>query len=201
MTHQKQLAEALNWIPHDLALPLEPSAEAIPADLPPAYLEFLALIQPGEGFIGHRYLRLFALEQLPWVNTAYEVRTYLPGFFLFGSDGCGEAYLFGPASPARSVVTVPFIPLDLEYQSESWPSFDHFLVALAEAPPDCDSSTYPDTPDPKALGLEVHQVHPIVFGGHPTDPANTVLVPVEKHVELVSFWNRTYQGIRQRAGA
>jgi len=194
-----QLADALNWIPAKLSLPIGGSAEPVPTDLPDSYREFLALVQPGEGFIGYEYLRLYGMDQLPWINSAYQVAKYLPGYYAFGSNGCGEAYLFAPPSGARPVVRIPFIPLDVEYLSESWPDFDHFLFALVSAPRKYDDSSYPDVPNPEAVGQEVHEIHPIVLGGNPTEPANQVIVPVEKHVELVIFWNETFQGIKHRS--
>ena len=197
----RDLADALNWVPGALDLPRAGRA-SVPADLPPTYIDLVALIGAGEGFVGHEYLRLFALDQLLWVNDAYGVGTYLPGHCMFGSNGCGEAYLFGPPTVAeRAVIRVSFIPLDPDYVSQSWPSFDQFLLALVNAPPDNPDDPYPYTPDPDAIGKELHEVHPIALGGSPTDPANKVLVPVEKHAELVAFWNRTFNAIRQRAGA
>ncbi len=202
MQSEPQLADAINWVPSSLNLPIEVTRAPLPTDLPSAYLEFLALVHPGEGFIGYEYLRLFALEQLPWVNAAYEVATYLPGYYLFGSNGCGQAYMFGPANGERSVVRIAFVPFDLEYVSETWPDFQHFLLGLVSAPSQFDDASYPDTPNPDAVGLEVHEVQPIALGGNPTDPANTILVPVEKHAELVAFWNKTFPIIkRQSAGA
>ncbi len=197
----RNLADALNWVPGTLDLPLTGHAGA-PPHLPQTYIDLVGLIGAGEGFVGHEYLRLFALTQLSWVNDAYGVDTHLPGHCMFGTNGCGEAYLFGPPTAAeRPVIRVSFIPLDLDYVSQSWPSFDHFLLALVNAPPDSPDDPYPYTPDPDAIGKELHEVHPIALGGSPTDPANKVLVPVAKHAELVTFWNNAFKAIRQRAGA
>jgi hypothetical protein len=198
---QRNLADALNWICGPLELPRSPQAPPSP-ELPATYRKLLEHIGPGEGFIGHEYLRLFAIDQLPWVNDAYAIGTYLPGYYLFGSNGCGEAYLFGPSTPhERPVIRIAFVPLDMEYASKSWPSFGHFLFALVNAPPEFEDSAFPDTPNPDAVGMEVHEVHPIGLGGDPTDQKNKVLVPVQKHVELVSFWNKTFHAIRQRTRA
>jgi hypothetical protein len=202
MQSEPQLADALNWVPTILDLPTYTGIEPVPSNLPSSYLEFLDLVHPGEGFVGYEYLRLFALEQLPWVNCAYQVATYLPGYYLFGSNGCGEAYMFGPPDGERPVIRTAFVPLDLEYVSESWPDFPHFLLGLVSAPRQYDDSSYPDTPNPEAFGLEIHEVHPIALGGSPTDPANRLFVPVAKHAELVSFWNKTFPIVkRQRTRA
>jgi hypothetical protein len=195
---EPQLADALNWIPTKLSLPID-CTDPVPCDLPDSYRKFLELVQPGEGFVGYEYLRLFGIEQLPWINAAYQVAKYLPGYYLFGSNGCGEAYLFAPANGPQQVIKMPFIPFDLEYLSESWPDFDHFLLALVSAPCEHDGSPYPDVPNPDSVGQEVHEIHPIVLGGSPSDSANQALVPVQKHVELVSFWNEAFQNIKRRS--
>ena len=193
----RDLADALNWIAGKLELPPSDVNEFSP-DLPTTYLEFLELVGPGEGFIGHEYLRLFAPEQLPWVNNAYGVDTFLPGHLLFGSNGCGDAYLFKPTPGEIEVSRIPFIPLNTEYTIHTWDSFGHFLVALVDAPSEFAQSSYPETPNPEVVGKEVHEVHPVALGGNPTDPKNKVLVPVEKHAQLVSYWNKTFNAIIHR---
>jgi hypothetical protein len=39
-------------------------------------------------------------------------------------------------------------------------------------------------------GLHLHRVHPILFGGSPTDKDNVRFIPRLQHAELVVFWNK-----------
>ncbi len=176
-----------------------PTAEARTLALPTSYLEFLDLVGPGEGFIGHEYLRLFAVEQLTWVNQAYAVEAYLPGHLLFGSNGCGEAYVFAQATTQRRVLKIPFVPLDMEYADGEWDSFDEFLFFLVNAPAQDENSSYPETPNPEAIGKELHEIQPIALGGDASDPRNRAFVPVPQHCKLVTYWNKTFRAIRSRA--
>ncbi|MFN0011305.1 MAG: hypothetical protein ACKVS8_06640 [Phycisphaerales bacterium] len=41
-----------------------------------------------------------------------------------------------------------------------------------------------------AKGMEVHDIHPIKFGGNPTDPNNKMLLPVAQHREVSRWWNK-----------
>jgi hypothetical protein len=43
--------------------------------------------------------------------------------------------------------------------------------------------------DPAAYeGMQIHEFHPVKFGGHPTDPANKIVLPVEQHRPLNGWW-------------
>jgi hypothetical protein len=45
--------------------------------------------------------------------------------------------------------------------------------------------------DPAAYkGMEIHEIHPVKFGGHPTDPANKIVLPVKQHRALNGWWRR-----------
>ena len=48
-------------------------------------------------------------------------------------------------------------------------------------------------------GCEVWEIHPVILGGDPVDPANKVVVDRAKHIELVRWWNRVIA--QQRAQA
>ena len=39
-------------------------------------------------------------------------------------------------------------------------------------------------------GLHLHRIHPILFGGNPTDRQNITFVTRLEHSELATFWNR-----------
>lgn len=43
--------------------------------------------------------------------------------------------------------------------------------------------------DPNAYrGKQIHEIHPVKFGGSPTDPANKIAVTPEEHYRLNAFW-------------
>jgi hypothetical protein len=171
----------------------DPPAELLSV-LPPAYLSAVAEFGGREGFLGETYLRLYRLRELIAINLAYDVLTLLPEFILFGSNGGGEAFAFAIGEPA--VVQVPFIPLQADHAERLGANFTEFVRSLP-------TQVHSLACRPEAVGMEVHDVNPICFGGNPNDPANKVLVPVRKHVELCRFWNRTYRDVlaRQRGSA
>ena len=43
--------------------------------------------------------------------------------------------------------------------------------------------------DPNLKGLDIHEVHPVKFGGSPTDPKNKVSLSRAEHSPLTTFWN------------
>lgn len=100
--------------------------------LPNEYIAFLKLRNGGEGFIGKdSYAIFWKTGDLHSLNSAYEVETYAPGLFIFGSDGGGEAYAIDYADPALSIVAVPFVGMDRELVRKIGSNFDEFLNALA----------------------------------------------------------------------
>lgn len=161
----------------------EPSADFLRA-LPQEYLPAVAEFGGREGFLGETYLRLYRLEELVALNSAYEVPALLPEGIVFGSNGGGEAFVFPLGENA--VEQVPFLPLAAGYAKRRASNFSEFVSSLADSgeSPACNA-------DP--VGMEVHDKHPICLGGSPTDPANKVLVPVAKHAELCQFWNKVYR--------
>ena len=83
--------------------------------LPPDYLEFLREHDGGEGFVGDNYIILWGAGELADFNREYEVETYAPGIFLFGSDGGGEGYGFDTLEQGSPIVRVPFIGMERRY--------------------------------------------------------------------------------------
>jgi hypothetical protein len=72
-------------------------------------------------------------------------------------------------------------------------SFREFLNTLAGDNPV--SGSKPEM-DPVARGMVAHEVHPVALGGDPIDPANRILITLEKYVELVAWWNRQIRNSR-----
>jgi hypothetical protein len=46
-------------------------------------------------------------------------------------------------------------------------------------------------------GMEIHEVHPVKFGGHPTDPANKIVLPVKQHRLLNIWWYRRQRSLER----
>ena len=166
----------------------EPPADFVQL-LPDDYLTAIAEFGGREGFLGETYLRLYRLQELVALNLAYDVPTLLPEVIVFGSDGCGEAFAF--LAGQAGVFQVPFLPLATQHVKRLGANFAEFLRSLAASGESLPSSA-------EAVGMEVHDKHPICFGGSPTDPANKVLVPPVKHAELCRFWNKAYRHAVER---
>ncbi len=64
---------------------------------------------------------------MPRWNLKYDVRTFAPELLLFGSDGGGQAFAFDLRDSERTIVEVPFIPLDTEEAQTIGSTFDDFL--------------------------------------------------------------------------
>ena len=43
--------------------------------------------------------------------------------------------------------------------------------------------------DPSFDGLQIHEVHPVKFGGDPTNPANKVGLTQAEHAQYTTWWN------------
>lgn len=157
---------------------------------PSDYVEALYFSNGGEGFIQQSYFRLYSLEELLALNKAYQVKSFAPGLVIFGSNGGGEAYGFDTRQVPLEIVQIPFIPMDFQYAKPLGKNFLEFLHALEEM--DQGDGSLPQI-EMSAVGKEVHEIQPIIFGGSPTDDKNKALVPSEQHAELSVFWNRVYQ--------
>jgi hypothetical protein len=114
---------------------------------------------------------------------------------LFGSNAGGDALLFGPN---KNVVKVAFVPLNARYVSATWPDFGAFLTGMASN--DLETRELMGRNEPKAdfLGLEIHEIKPVAFGGHPTDPANKAFLSVIEHIRIVAFWNKKYETLANK---
>ena len=42
----------------------------------------------------------------------------------------------------------------------------------------------------KYLGLQIHEIHPVKFGGNPIDPLNKIALPFTEHHPFTSWWKR-----------
>lgn len=47
-------------------------------------------------------------------------------------------------------------------------------------------------------GLEIHEIHPVKFGGSATDPANKIAIPRDYHRQVVTpWWNNNMRSIKK----
>jgi hypothetical protein len=166
--------------------------------LPADYRSLLDVLGPGEGFVATRFLRLYPVDELASVNSAYGVEAYLPGHLLFGSDGIGQAFLFDWSPGHARVVEMPFIPLDPEYLEATYADFIAFLEAIATVP-DRFTGPLPIVPNPAMAGLEVHEKHPVVLGGDPTSLDNKLYLAPAVHAQACTYFNRLFRDLRTQA--
>lgn len=157
---------------------------------PSGYLDVLQFTNGGEGFIHQYYFRLYSIEELLSLNEAYQVKSFAPGLVIFGSNGGGEAFGFDTRQTPTEIVQIPFIPMDFQYAESFGQGFLEFLQTLAEK--DHGNDSLPQI-EMSAVGKEVHEIQPLVFGGSPTDNKNKALVPSNEHAKLSVFWNGVYQ--------
>ncbi len=98
--------------------------------LPEDYAWFLKQMDGGEGFVGSAYLILWPVGDLLEMNKAYQVAEYAPGLLLFGSNGGGEAFAFDTRKEDRSIVSVPFVGMELTLVRPLGSNFKGFLEEL-----------------------------------------------------------------------
>jgi SMI1 / KNR4 family (SUKH-1) len=111
---------------------LEQFRQEVGFDLPRDYVEFLQQSDGGEGWIGpNAYVIFYRLTELAeWIKV-YQFDEFARGFFIFGSDGGGEAYAFDIRTSAMPIVMFPFIGLDPDVVDVMAPTFTQFLEVLA----------------------------------------------------------------------
>ncbi len=105
---------------------------AIRRKLPRDYLDFMAAVDGGEGWLGAaNYLILFRLIDLHALNRSYQSDLFAPGLTIIGSSGGGAAYAFDHRVTPPPVVAVPWVGMCLEDVEPVAPTFVEFLQALA----------------------------------------------------------------------
>ncbi|MGC6371151.1 SMI1/KNR4 family protein [Pseudomonas sp. S2.OTC.A_B10] len=98
------------------------------------YLDFLKAHDGGEGFIGDHYMVFWEAQELADFNREYEVETYAPGIFLFGSDGGGEGYGFDTNEASMPIVRIPLIGMERQYAEPVARDVPDLFVRLAREP-------------------------------------------------------------------
>ena len=159
---------------------------------PREYVAAMQFTDGGEGFIGQSYLRLYSSNRISELNRAYQISVFAQGLVLFGSNGGGEAYCFETRNGDVEIVQLPFIPMDFKHIRRFGGNFLQFLTALRDE--DAEDISIPQI-KMSAVGREVHEVLPIIFGGSPTDPKNKILVTPDEHAQYVLYWNKLYRDL------
>ena len=174
--------------------------EAMPVEWPEEYLACIRWSDGLEGYVGGRgYLWLWPTRDVPRLNTAYGVGELAPGLVLFGSDAASLGYGFDFGVPERPVISIEMAAMHREYLSVVAPSFNQFIEGLASEPwPEGDSEPEEHGPPEWLRGKIIHQRHPIVLGGSPTDPENQIAMPREEHAAVTLFFARILHRIREQ---
>ena len=183
-----------NLGPQSRSGPFFDTAESVDSGalkVPEQFESHLESVEGREGFVGEIYLRLYRLLELPALNQAYEVGRYLPGYTMFGSTGGGEGYFV--EHKHGTLLRIPMIPMLLEFSEVVGRSLPEFLKTAASGKRRLEADT--DT-----IGLELHEIKPIVFGGDPEDPQNKTLLSPPKHAEAVRHWNQIFRDLRSKGG-
>jgi hypothetical protein len=171
---------------------IEQVIKRINLDLPLEYLEIFSFMNGGEGFIGDNYCRLYPIEDLIPLNEAFSVKEFAPELFIFGSNVDGEAFAFNTTSNPFSIVEIPFIPMDMEWANLLGKTITEFFSNFSNG----EEKNSPQV-NKDLIGKEIHEIHPIAFGGDPLDPKNKALVPIKNYAEIVVFWNEVWHRIKQ----
>jgi hypothetical protein len=166
---------------------------------PNDYGNFIKGQNGGEGFLGNdSYLILWAVEELEPFNRGYEVESYCPELLLFGSNGSGEAYAFDKRSTPWPVVQVPFVGMDYSLCAVIGNSFSEFIEALFNKGFEPSGEAIKQARINEMAGKEVFEIHPIILGGNPKDPANKAILTRQQHMQAVAYWNREIQSLRKQ---
>jgi cell wall assembly regulator SMI1 len=110
---------------------IESASAELHLQFPDEYKEFLLEADGAEGLWGEKnYAIVWPIESLKQYNEAYEVSTYLPGAFLFGSDGGGEAFAFDLKNQ-MAIVRVPFVGMKRDLAIVIAKTFAEFIDVLS----------------------------------------------------------------------
>jgi len=131
-----------------------------------------------EGWHGDNYLVLFQ-DEAHSLEKAYGIGELLPGYELLGLKGWDD---FIVRNAEGEMFTVPTVPTDAaRLEPFSLTNGASNLIA-----------------DPRFAGRVKWYVQPIVFGGDPKLGPNVTWVPIQKHAELVQWWNKKYREVKSR---
>jgi hypothetical protein len=78
---------------------------------PPDFIDYMAITDGGEGWVGPCYLAMLPLTDLQDVNETPGVAEVAPYLVIFGSDGGGEYFAFDTRTSPPAIVMFPDIGL------------------------------------------------------------------------------------------
>ncbi len=131
-----------------------------------------------EGWNSDDYLILFDETESRKLTEGYGLRESLPDFAVVALSGWDD---FIVQDQAGNLFRVPTVPCVRKY--------------LSEQPPIPDAASL--TPDERFTGKIKWHTKPIVFEGDPSSEENMIWVDIQKHQELVRWWNQKYQEVQQ----
>jgi hypothetical protein len=127
-----------------------------------------------EGWYNGDYLIVFDQNESTQLTAAYGLPEGLPGYKLLALRSWDDLVVLSPLGVASTCPSVPAV--------------DKYLK-----PFDMSALSAELKPDERYAGRVKWHITPLVFGGDPQLDDNTIWVPVEKHAELVTWWNQMYR--------
>jgi hypothetical protein len=100
-------------------------------------------------------------------------------------------------SPYR-VMQVPFIGMSAADEFCVTGSFNELLERMHEQM--AHSSEQPPKSKPMLRGKEIFEIQPVILGGSPTDLENKMALTRDQHMELVRYWNKVLNDLRNQQG-
>ncbi|MDB5255107.1 MAG: cell wall assembly protein [Candidatus Nomurabacteria bacterium] len=96
--------------------------------LPEGFIDFFKKQNGASIWINDSYVDIWAIDKMFILNEEYKVNEYAPNFFLFGSNGAGEAYAV--EKKTGHIFEIPFVGMSKEeaLRSSSINNFNDFLV-------------------------------------------------------------------------
>jgi len=126
-----------------------------------------------EGWCDRGYLQLFQEDSILALTEAYGLRSFLSDMVVIGLIGWDDLLV---RDGEGSIWTVPTLPMHRK----------HLEAALINVDAEL-------TPDAELKGKIKWYVAPLIFGGSPMDEPNIVWLDIQKHCELVRWWNVKYE--------
>jgi hypothetical protein len=77
-------------------------------------------------------------------------------------------------------------------------SFSEFIEALFNKGFEPSGEAIKQARINEMAGKEVFEIHPIILGGNPKDPANKAILTRQQHMQAVAYWNREIQSLRKQ---
>lgn len=131
-----------------------------------------------EGWCGDEYLVLFTAAESASAQLKYKLTEYLPGYSLVGLLEWDNFIVKDANGDTQSIPTVPIERTKIAPYALAAP------LTLRK--------------DDRFTGKIKWYLKPLVFGGDPDDGANLTWIELDKHAELVVWWNEQYRMLNAR---